>query len=88
MRAIIATCAALSLVAGLAGHADASTSRKYKKHSSVRHTDAARYGYQATNERYRTNSTPNWSPHDSNVLPFGSKLWWEQKSRESGGNRE
>jgi hypothetical protein len=23
-----------------------------------------------------------WSPHDSNKLPFGSALWWDQMQRE------
>jgi hypothetical protein len=32
------------------------------------------------------NATPTWYPHDSSVLPFGSKIWWEQKAREGGGD--
>ncbi len=85
MRIVIATCAALSLVIALACHAHAAASRKHKqKYYTARHTSAAE---RVTRERYRTNSTPDWYPHDSSQLPFGSKLWWEQKSREGGGIR-
>jgi hypothetical protein len=41
--------------------------------------------YHAGNAAYDSNATPAWYPHDSNALPFGSKIWWEQKEREGGG---
>jgi hypothetical protein len=33
------------------------------------------------------NPSPNsgWYPHDSDELPFGSTLWWQQKELERGG---
>jgi hypothetical protein len=41
--------------------------------------------HQAKNQAFDANARPAWYPHDSNALPFGSKIWWEQKERESGG---
>jgi hypothetical protein len=29
-------------------------------------------------------SPSGWYPHDSNKLPFGSALWWQQKNLERG----
>jgi hypothetical protein len=34
-----------------------------------------------------TNDVSGWYPHDSNQLPFGSALWWQQKDAERGGAR-
>jgi len=80
MRIVIATCAALSLVIALACHAHAAASRKHKqKYYTARHTSAAK---RVSRERYRANSTPDWYPHDANVLAFGSQRWWQQKESE------
>jgi hypothetical protein len=85
MKAIIATCVALSFVASLTGAATAAAYRK-QKHYSTWHAGAKTYGYRARSGSYDPNATPDWYPHDSSQLPFGSKIWWEQKGRESGGD--
>lgn len=84
MKSILATCLALSLIAGLAEQASAATYRKYKKSKN--------YDYSSRQARAKSlpshaNATPGWSPADSQALPFGSKLWWDQKLREGGGTR-
>jgi|SwirhirootsSR3_FD_contig_31_15057207_length_431_multi_3_in_0_out_0_2 hypothetical protein len=28
------------------------------------------------------NAQPSWYPHNANVLPFGSRIWWDQKARQ------
>lgn len=90
MRRVVAACAALSLAVVWSGEADAASARKHKKKQySARQSTSAGYADRAGSERYRTNVTPDWYPRDSSQLPFGSKLWWEQKERESGGgNRD
>jgi hypothetical protein len=84
MKAVLATCIAFSLVASLAGEASAAAKQK-QKHYSNRHVSTKTYGYRARSGSYDSNLTPDWYPHDSSQLPFGSKLWWEQKGRETGG---
>jgi hypothetical protein len=84
MKAVLATCVALSLVASLAGEASAAAKRK-QKHYSNRDVSTKTYGYRAGSGSYDSNATPAWYPHDSSQLPFGSKMWWEQKGRETGG---
>ena len=84
MKAILATCVALSFVTGSAGEASAAANRKHKLYGN-RHDATKTYGSRASSEVYDPNATPTWYPHDSSVLPFGSKIWWEQKSREGGG---
>ena len=84
MRAAIATCVALSFVASWAGEADAAPNRK-AKHYANRHIGTKTYGYRANSGSYDPNASPAWYPHDSSQLPFGSKIWWEQKGRETGG---
>jgi hypothetical protein len=59
---------------------------------------AQRRNYSRTSGRHKSGSNnpksgsndPNptgWYPHDSNELPFGSALWWQQKDLERGGGR-
>jgi hypothetical protein len=87
MKTVIATCVALSFIAGLAGQANAVAKRK-QKHYSNRHVSTKTYEYRTRSGSYNPNVTPDWYPHDSKQLPFGSKIWWEQKGREGGGNRD
>ena len=81
MKAILATLLALSLVAGLAEQASAATDRKHK-----RKTHSYRQAGAKTVPERAAKTEPDWYPHDSSVLPFGSQLWWRQKERESGGS--
>lgn len=84
MKAILATCVALSFLTGLAGEAGAAANRKHK-HYSGRHDGTKTPSYRARSEFFDPNATPAWYPHNSSVLPVGSKIWWDEKARESGG---
>ena len=83
MKPILAMCLTLSLIAGLAGQASAETNRKHK--SKARNYDYSIRQARAKSVPSNPNLTPEWYPHDSSVLPFGSQLWWRQKEREGGG---
>lgn len=81
MKILLAACIAASLVAGLADQASAATyGRKHMRSSGHVH-GAYEYRIYARDP----NARPTWSPHDLRLLPFGSKLWWEQREREFGG---
>ena len=87
MRPFSMICSALAAVIVLAGPADAAGS---SKHKGKRKPAIARGAAEAPSgdDRYRSGLEPAWYPHDSSVLPFGSKLWWDQKAREGGGTRD
>jgi hypothetical protein len=88
MKSLLALCVTLAFAgAGFAGHADAAAARKHKKQLSARHHKTTDYSPRTEGERYRSDLTPDWYPHDSSVLPFGSRLWWQQREREGGGDR-
>jgi hypothetical protein len=87
MRWTFAPCAVLAAAIAVAGTVQAAESFKHKgKHKrgyARAAPEAPRDG-----ERYQPGLEPAWYPHDSSVLPFGSKLWWDQKAREGGGTRD
>jgi hypothetical protein len=87
MRLVVAICATLSIAIGSASGADAQSSanRKGRKHAT-RSVNSTAGGYQSGTARRPTASSSDWYPHDTSQLPFGSKQWWDQKSRESGGD--
>jgi len=76
MKILLITVAA-TLAAGMVDDA------KSADHSQGLKRHAKRYG--ETPARGTRRSYPDasgWYPHDSNELPFGSSLWWEQMDRE------
>jgi hypothetical protein len=79
MKAFVVALTAASMLAGLAVPLDAAPQRKrYKKHARVQTNIPQAYVPS-------TGSRSDYAVHDSNSLPFGSSLWWEQKGREGGG---
>ena len=84
VKAIVGSLAALSLVAGLAGHADAA-SRQYKKRlktSQYGKSDPAK----ARGDR-KPASSDNESDYYEHILdkaPFGSKRWWSIYDEQHG----
>lgn len=87
MRGLFAACLALAVVAGPVGRAaSAESARKYKKQYSAGQNGVAANRYRQNRASSDPNATPDWYPHDSSQLPVGSKRWWEQKERESGGS--
>ena len=87
MRLVVAICAALLVAIGSASHADAqpSAKRKGKKLAAPSANYSTAGGYQGSARGAAASST-GWYPHDTSQLPFGSKQWWNQKARESGGD--
>ena len=88
MRPIAAICAALSFVAftAVGSDADAASARKHKEKQYPSRSSTAGNGDRAASGRQPAASTGDWYPHDTSQLPFGSKLWWDQKAREGGGD--
>jgi hypothetical protein len=79
--------AILSLaIAGFAMDADAVDHSKSRKHHAKTHHP--RYVGPGQNYMHKYPDASGWFPHDSNELPFGSRLWWEQMEREGRLNRE
>ena len=70
----IAVLVALLFVATPLSQAGA---KLYKRHAQ-RHSSP----YIVDKPGYR--QTEGWYPHDTNKLPFGSAIWWQQKEREGG----
>lgn len=69
-----ATCLlALSLVAGLAGAAEAASTRKGKRLQS---SPAAAHGAQSRNPMAQ-NSFNGYYERIEDRVPFGSKIWWD-----------
>ena len=75
MRMVLAVVAALSLLACLAGEADAKTYAKKHKH------DAKPASMQAHGSA-RSYSPDAYVERDVNKLRFGSVIWWDQMLRE------
>ena len=88
MKAVFAVGLALALCVGAAGSADAAAARKHKKKHWTGQSSPSAYRSRQRSEPYNSNAASDWHPHDSSQLPFGSKLWWQQKERESGGTRD
>jgi hypothetical protein len=84
MKAFVATLVATSILSGFAftDTADARTNKARKKYAAhkryyaPRNTEADSWSQNTTQVQY-----------DLNKLPFGSKLWWEQYLRTSGGGQ-
>jgi hypothetical protein len=79
MRSLVAVVAALSLVAVSTCEANAKAQPKvHKHHAKWYYPDARPNVYREP--KYPT--AAGWYPHDSNKLPFGSAIWWEQMRRD------
>jgi hypothetical protein len=67
-----------------AGSADSQDGRKHRRYQE------RYYSYPGATERQLRNlrayERGEYYERDSNALPVGSKAWWEQKERESGGD--
>jgi hypothetical protein len=83
MKAILTTLTALSLLAGLAGYADAATQKQKRLHASQYGKHYARaYGY-----RDRDDSIGGYYEHRLEAVRFGSQRWWKIYDEQSGGRR-
>lgn len=82
MRTILATVAALSLLAGFAAHADAATSKKKRLHSGHYGKSYPRaYGYRDPDD-----SIGGYYEHRLDAVRFGSQRWWKIYDEQNGGS--
>ena len=86
MKIIVTSLVALSLVAGLAGQADAARHKKKRLHTSHHSMPyrARTYGYRGP---AASDSPDGYYEHVLDKVPFGSKLWWSIYDEHSGGGQ-
>ena len=77
MRIVVAALAILSLIAGIPGEATAQGYAK-KRHKQVRAQVR-----QPANRAQSSNAASDYIVRDSNQLPVGSSIWWDQMLREN-----
>ena len=77
MRTFIATSLMLSFVAASASAAFAESDQK--QNPRPRYISIKSPGYRTV-----IGIAPEWYPHDSRALPFGSQLWWRQMEADGG----
>jgi hypothetical protein len=76
MRVVLVVVAALSLLAGLEGEADAKTHAKKHKHDTKKPASVQAHS------SARSYSPDVYIERDASKLPFGSANWWDQMLRE------
>jgi hypothetical protein len=77
MRIVVAALAILSLIVGLSGEVTAQGYTK-KRHKQVRAQVR-----QPASRAQSSNATSDYIVRDSNQLPVGSSIWWDQMLREN-----
>ena len=83
---IVGVLSAGTLVAfASAGSAGNNDGGKHRRHQERYYSNPS-----SSTERQQRNlrayERGEYYEHDSNALPVGSRAWWEQKERESGGD--
>jgi hypothetical protein len=85
MRTVIASLLSVGVLVAFAGAGSAADDRK--KHR--RHAEPSYTSFPTATERQLRNlrayERGEYYERDSNALPAGSRPWWEQRERESGG---
>jgi hypothetical protein len=79
MKAILTSLVAMSLVAGLAGHADAATHKK-KRLQANHHSKS----YRTTTRQPASNGSSDYYEHLLDKVPFGSQRWWSIYDEQHG----
>jgi hypothetical protein len=82
MKTLVATAVALSFVAGLAGHADATTYRKKKRLHATYYGQPRVSGY-----RDNDDNAYGYYEHRLDAVRFGSKRWWSIYEEQNGRRR-
>jgi hypothetical protein len=77
MRIVVAALAILSLFVGLSADADA------QGYTKKRHKHAKTQVRQPASRAQPSNATSDYIVRDSNQLPVGSSIWWDQMLREN-----
>jgi len=84
MNGVVGLLVALSLVAGLAGQADAASRQQKKRLKSVQHSGT--YAAKARGARKPAASAreSDYYEHLLDKVPFGSKRWWSIYDEQHG----
>ena len=88
MQKIVAALVSAVLMATIAGSATAKSRKHPRRDDDGLAAYAAKYP-SATRRQLRNARAYDrgeYYERDSNALPTGSRAWWEQKERESGGS--
>jgi hypothetical protein len=80
MKTIIAGAVSAGLMLALTTAAKADHTRHYRNHDSYSETYPSATPQQLQNLRGYERS--EYYEHDSNAVPFGSRVWWELKQGE------
>ena len=84
MRSIVSSVVALSLMAALAGHADAA-SRQQKKRLKASHQSSAHAAKtRATRKPASGEAELDYYEHILDKVPLGSKRWWSIYDEQHG----
>jgi hypothetical protein len=83
MKTIVTSLVALSFAAGLAGPADAATSKKKRVHASHHGKHYSRGG----GYRDPDDSIGGYYEHRLEAVRFGSARWWHIYDQQKGGRR-
>jgi hypothetical protein len=88
MKAILAALVSAGLLVAFAGTASAGSDNdhKYRRYHSGKYYNAPSGISERQLRNLRAYERGQYYERDSNALPVGSRAWWEQKERESGGD--
>jgi hypothetical protein len=88
MKAILAALMSAGLLVAFAGAASAGSDgdHKYRRHHARQYYKAPSGATERQLRNLRAYERGEYYERDSNALPVGSRAWWEQKERESGGD--
>jgi hypothetical protein len=86
VKAVVTCVLSVGLLIAYAGASSADSpvyeARKHRRDYSHQYSSAT----ERQLRNLRAYERGEYYAHDSNALPFGSRPWWEQKERESGGD--
>ena len=80
MRNILAGLLTVTLALGIAGTAHA---KKTKKRPHATYQDNSPSAIAERQRHARTFDETQYFERDSNKIPFGTRAWWDQKTRET-----
>jgi hypothetical protein len=83
MRTFLTALLSVTLLLGIAGTAYAKK-KKYKPRRSTSAQVNSPSAIYARQQDARTFDETQYFERDSNKIPFGTRAWWEQKTRETG----
>lgn len=85
MKATLTSLVALSLVAGLAGHADAASRQQKKRLKAGHYSSSSPAKARGYRKPVSTDGESDYYEHILDKVPFGSKRWWSIYEEQHGG---